>query len=376
MKVMVILGTRPEAIKLAPVIKELQNNRIETLVCTTGQHREMLMQVLDVFDIKPNLALDVMSPDQSLNQLPSVLLAALDDVLIKELPDWVLVQGDTTTAFCAGLAAFHRKILIGHIEAGLRTYDLASPFPEEANRILLSRIASIHFAPTITARQALEREGIAHRKIFVSGNTIVDAIEMMQPLLTEKISNSALSKILGKLNGRPFILVTCHRRENFGDVLENICTMLKRLCEKYADYQWIFPVHLNPKVQDPVNRMLSNIQNLNLLPPLDYLTNLSLIKQATLIISDSGGIQEEAPSFGVPVVVMRNHTERMEGVRQGFATLAGQDPLVIEAAVCKWLDGDAQSRVILEKTNPYGDGLASKRIRNYLQGIIQAEFNG
>lgn len=361
MKVLVALGTRPEVIKLAPVITALNARGVDPVICTTGQHREMLTQALEAFSIHPDIALHTMSPGQSLNILSSRLLAEMDSVLAKEQPDWVLVQGDTTTAFCAGLAAFHRGIRIGHVEAGLRTGDLASPFPEEANRSLLGRIATRHFAPTGSARDNLLAEGIARNSIVVTGNTVVDAISQAKASWLHQ--NLNLPEPIKSLPAdKPLILVTCHRRENFGEVLQGICQMLRRLCARYADYQWVFPVHLNPNVRVPVMQILSGIPNLTLLDPVDYHTSLYLISRSTLVVSDSGGIQEEAPSFGVPVVVMRTHTERMEGVNSGFATLAGQAPEHIEHAVANWLDHSERRQNLKDRPNPYGDGLASQRI--------------
>jgi UDP-N-acetylglucosamine 2-epimerase (non-hydrolysing) len=375
MKILVIIGTRPEAIKMAPVISSLRQAGIKTLVCASGQHREMLTQTLEVFSLRPDIALDVMQPAQTLNSLSARLLIELDRVYAEEKPDCVLVQGDTTTAMCGGLAAFHRGIRVGHIEAGLRTGDLSSPFPEEANRSLLARIANLHFAPTAAARDALLQEGISAKTIHVTGNTVVDAIGLAQSIINNQPPQPLLQSIYDKTADRPMVLITCHRRENFGGPLEAICQMIRSLCERYNDYHWVFPVHLNPNVSVPVHRILADISNLTLLAPVDYLTSLSLIAHASLVVSDSGGIQEEAPSFGVPVVVMRNHTERQEGVNAGFATLAGQDPATIEKAVCSWLD-DVPRRAALQKSaNPYGDGHASQRIVAILNGQTYKAFN-
>ncbi len=453
MKVMVVLGTRPEVIKMAPVIQALQEAQIETIVCATGQHREMLAQALAVFSITPDISLDVMVPGQSLNKLASKLLAELDEVIDRTRPDWVLVQGDTTTALCGALAAFHRGVNVGHVEAGLRTGDLSSPFPEEANRAMLARIATLHFAPTKKALEALQKESIDVKAICVTGNTVVDAIEMakkmmnsallfddqvfergfldlvsplvgetdqeaegllgregkklLQPPLCPSISSSGLSlpqgerrdhdaeslkkfedRVLNPLinpvinqiqavrDGKPLILVTCHRRENFGGILEGICELLAQLCKRYEAYHWVFPVHLNPNVREPVNRILGGIHNLTLIEPVNYLTNLFLLSEAVLVVTDSGGIQEEAPSFGVPVVVMRSHTERMEGVDGGFATLAGQNPVLIEKAIIDWLENEKGRAALKNKKNPYGDGLASKRIVSRLCNKSMEEFYG
>lgn len=368
MKVMVVMGTRPEVIKLAPVVAALTAQRplIDTVVCSSGQHREMLEQALSFFGLEPDLRLDVMVAGQSLNQLTARLIMQLDSALEQHRPDWVLVQGDTTTAFCAGLAAFHRGIRVGHVEAGLRTGDLSSPFPEEANRSLLGRIASRHFVPTRRARASLLREGVNEDAIVVTGNTVVDAIEMVRG--SWRATPPQLPAAVAALGDKPQILVTCHRRENHGDVLLEICSMLKRLCARYAGYQWVFPVHLNPMVREPVMELLSGLPNLALLEPVDYPTSLYLISRSALVVSDSGGIQEEAPTFGVPTVVMREFTERMEGVDAGFATLAGQSPASIEAAVTHWLDDDANRTRLAGRANPYGDGNASARIVASLTG--------
>ncbi|KVC81797.1 UDP-N-acetyl glucosamine 2-epimerase [Burkholderia ubonensis] len=368
MKVMVIMGTRPEVIKLAPVVAALRGN-VDVVVCTSGQHREMLAQALAYFGIEPDVGVDTMSPGQSLNVLSARILTEMDGALAREKPDWVLVQGDTTTAMCAGLAAFHRGIAVGHVEAGLRTGDLSSPFPEEANRSLLGRIATRHFAPTESARQNLLREGIDDASIVVTGNTVVDAIALAKHEWLDAPASLQLPESCDMT--RPFVLVTCHRRENFGETLLGICRVLRRLCERYTQYQWIFPVHLNPSIREPVMRELAGVRNLALIEPVDYPSSLYLISRSALVISDSGGIQEEAPSFGVPVVVMRNHTERGEGVEAGFATLAGQAADRIEAAASSWLDDAARRGALRNRLNPYGDGRASQRIVASLLGQPQ-----
>ncbi|WP_229511959.1 non-hydrolyzing UDP-N-acetylglucosamine 2-epimerase [Paraburkholderia terrae] len=373
MKVMVVMGTRPEVIKLAPVVDALRK-QVDTVVCSSGQHREMLAQALDFFGIVPDISVETMSPGSSLNILSARLLTEMDEVLAQVQPDWVLVQGDTTTAFCAGLAAFHRGIRVAHVEAGLRTGDLANPFPEEANRSLLGRIVTRHFAPTQLARQNLLREGIDDSKIVVTGNTVVDAINLTR----ESWRQAPASLNLPVWNGaeQAPILVTCHRRENFGDTLLGICQVLRTLCRRYEQYQWVFPVHLNPAVREPVLRELGQIPNLALIEPVDYPSSLYLISRSAMVVSDSGGIQEEAPTFGVPVVVMRSHTERREGVDAGFSTLAGQRPESIEAAVIEWLDDPRRRRALRDRPNPYGDGLASERMVASLQGQAVEVFNG
>jgi UDP-N-acetylglucosamine 2-epimerase (non-hydrolysing) len=366
MKVLVLMGTRPEVIKLAPVVRLLKRE-METVVCATGQHREMLQQALDVFGLVPARSFEAMAPGRSINVLASRLMAELDVVLETEKPDWVLVQGDTTSAFCGALAAFHRNIRIGHVEAGLRTGDLTSPFPEEANRALLGRIATAHFAPTIAAKDNLLSEGIASASIHVTGNTVVDAIELVRAGWTNNAPHN-LPKAIGSIAGKGKIaLITCHRRENFGDVMRGFCRTIQRLCADYPDVLWIFPVHLNPNAREPVMQLLGGVANLRLIEPVDYQSSLYLLSRSVLALTDSGGIQEEAPSFGVPVVVMRKHTERREGVDAGFATLAGQDPEDIYRAVHSWLDEPERCRALAGKINPYGDGRASERIASWLR---------
>lgn len=365
MKVLVVLGTRPEVIKLAPVIAALRPV-VETVVCATGQHKEMLSQALEFFDITPDIMLDTMSPGRSLNVLASRLLMEMDGVLERVCPDWVIVQGDTTTAYCAGLAAFHRGIAVAHVEAGLRTGDLANPFPEEANRRLLGQIASRHFAPTPRARDSLLGEGIDDANIVVTGNTVVDAIMIARRNWAQLPPALERAGWLG--TEPPHILVTCHRRENFGETLSGICRVLRGLCDRYADHRWVFPVHLNPAVREPVMRELGEVPNLVLMAPVDYASSLYLISRSLLVLSDSGGIQEEAPTFGVPVVVMRSHTERREGVDAGFATLAGQTPERIEWAASAWLDDPMRRAALRDRPNPYGDGRAAERIVGSLVG--------
>ncbi|MBM3336105.1 MAG: UDP-N-acetylglucosamine 2-epimerase (non-hydrolyzing) [Betaproteobacteria bacterium] len=376
MKVIVVVGTRPEVIKMAPVISALRVASIDTLVCASGQHREMLTQTLDVFSIRPDIALDAMRPRQTLNSLAARLLADFDAVLGTHEPDWVLVQGDTTTAFCAGLAAFHRGIRVGHVEAGLRTGDLTSPFPEEANRCLLARIVARHFAPTGAALQSLLGEGIPATAITVTGNTVVDAVDMAQGIMAAAPTSPVLADVIQSAATRPLVLVTCHRRENFGTVLAGICHLLKRLATNYPDFYWVFPTHLNPNVREPVTHILGNVANLSVIDPVDYLSSLALIERAALVVSDSGGIQEEAPSFGVPVVVMRSLTERREGVQAGFATLAGQSPDRIEAAITGWLDHPERKEQLRNRPNPYGDGKAAARIVATLSGNTVQAFHG
>ena len=362
MKVIVIVGTRPEAIKMAPVVFALREAGCQTVLCSTGQHKEMLQQALDVFGLEPDVSLDVMRENQTLNGLASRLISALDLVCEEQNPDWVLVQGDTTSAFCGAFAAFQRGIKIGHVEAGLRTGDLASPFPEEANRSLIGRIATLHFAPTKRAKLTLVSEGISEGRIQVTGNTVVDAIEYIRNK-PEFQNGTKLSRMIDHKRGaKEIILLTIHRREIFGEAIEAICHTIKKMCSKYPGFHWVFPVHLNPKVREPVQRILGRLDNLTILSPIDYITNLKLISNAILIISDSGGIQEEAPSFGVPLIVMRDHTERLEAVEAKLAVLAGINPMKIEAAVENILNKRNKSCGNVIINNPYGDGKAAELI--------------
>jgi len=372
MKIMIVLGTRPEVIKLAPVIKKLKEHA-EVIVCATGQHREMLKQALELFQIKPDINLELMSEGQSLNQLASKILFGMDAVLKQYQPEWIVVQGDTTSALYAALAAFHLNIKIAHIEAGLRTDDLKNPFPEEANRSMLARIADIHFTPTQKSKNALIKEGIDSGKIYISGNTVVDSIQWITSSWINGKPKKISDSIINIISKGPVILVTCHRRENFGNVILNITSMIKTLAKKYNHYQWIFPVHLNPEVRLPVKKVLQNIPNVHLIDPIDYEASLFLISQSKLVLTDSGGIQEEAPTFGVPVIVMRSKTERNEGIESGFAKLAGQNP----ENIIKDVDFYIQHPLELKnKNNPYGDGNASERILSKFLGKAFYEFNG
>jgi len=373
MKVLVTIGTRPEAIKLAPVIFELNRRKIQTIICTTGQHKEMLKQTLDVFEIKPKFEFTVMKESQSLNELTSSILVKFDKVLEEVNPDWVIVQGDTATAFCATLAAFYRKINVGHVEAGLRTGNLSSPFPEEGNRKLISMISKLHFSPTLKSKLALISEGVDDKNIYVTGNTVIDAVHWVS---TKKDNlNDYSSSIFKDINVKSFVLVTCHRRENMGDVLDNICVMLSELASSYKNIDWVIPVHLNPQIKMTIENKLEGFSNIKLIEPMNYVTTLAVLKRAIMVVTDSGGIQEEAPSFGIPTVVMRNHTERTEGVENGFSTLAGQSTEKIKAAVCMWLDSEEMRNEVMKKDNPYGDGKAASRIVSALIGEKFTQFN-
>ena len=374
MKVMVVMGTRPEVIKLAPVVRALRSE-FDTIVCASGQHKDMAAQALEFFGIEPDITLDTMSPGQSLNALSSRLLAALDRALDEVRPDWVIVQGDTTTAFCAGFAAFHRGIRVGHVEAGLRTGDLTSPFPEEANRSLLSRIATLHFAPTeLARRQSAERrrgggQGRRDRQ-YGGGRDRRGARKLGRDAAAQpaaRVARRAEASTFSSLAIGARISATCCRTSAGCCATCVSATAITAGC---------FRVHLNPSVRGPVHRELDGIPNLTLIEPVDYPTSLYLISGSAVVVSDSGGIQEEAPTFGVPVVVMRNHTERREGVDAGFATLAGQTAANIESAVCGWLDDPARRAALRNRANPYGDGLASQRIVASLKGRPVEVFIG
>ena len=370
-KIMVILGTRPEAIKLAPVIKKLEEakNRFKTLVCVTAQHREMLDQVLRLFKIKVKYDLNLMKSNQSLSGMTRMVLDGVTNVLESEKPDIVMVQGDTTTAFASSLAAFYQQIKIAHVEAGLRTDNKYSPFPEEINRRMISVVTDYHFAPTNQSKGNLLREGINPKTIFVTGNTVIDAllmtVGMLKSLKVEKF------KELRDIDfSKKIILVTGHRRESFGEGFENICRALKKIADNNRDLIIIYPVHLNPNVKEPVHRILGKTENIKLINPLDYKPFVYFMAKSYLILTDSGGIQEEAPSLGKPVLVMRDTTERPEGIRAGTVRLVGtmENKIVREAQ--KLLDNKKEYNRMSRANNPYGDGNASKKILTILEKLI------
>ena len=364
MKVMTIFGTRPEAVKLSPVVKVLEkyHENVESIVCVTAQHREMLDQVLDAFQIKPDFDLQVMEPGQSLGGVTTRVLTRLEALLISEKPDLVLVQGDTTTTFVAGLAAFYQRVRVGHVEAGLRTFDKYQPFPEEMNRKLATALADYHFAPTQTARGNLLAEGVSDDDITVTGNTGIDALLMVLKQIRESDSQSALQRFAPDAAGHRIVLVTAHRRESFGQGFESICNALLQIVEGYPDVYIVYPVHLNPNVQDPVNRLLKGHARIKLIAPLDYVPFVEFLDAAHLILTDSGGIQEEAPSLGKPVLVLRNVTERMEAVDAGTARLVGTTQENIVTATQSLLDDPAEYQKMSAAENPFGDGQASERI--------------
>lgn len=358
MKVLVAIGTRPEAIKLAPVIVALRAHA-ETVVCTTGQHPELAAEALATFGLSPDVALPPVESGRTLNRLAAAMLDGLDPVLAEVRPDWVLVQGDTTSALIAGFAAFHRGIRVGHVEAGLRTHDRSAPFPEEANRQMLGRLARLHFVSTETAGENLGREGIDARTIVSCGNTVVDAVELVRRGWDGN-KRDALAASLALSDG-PLVIVTCHRREN-QTALADICGAVRRVAQRHPRHHFLFPVHRDPAIQAVVGAELGATSNVILHAPLGYEETLYALEQCALVITDSGGLQEEVACFHKPVIVLRERTERMEGVDAGFATLAGHDPALIEAAAANWLADDARRAGLARIANPYGDGRAAARI--------------
>lgn len=364
----VFMGTRPEAIKMAPVVAALKEHEdLECRVVATGQHREMFRQVAETLGFQADEDLDAMQPNQTLASLTSRLMTKIDGWLDKGHPDMALVQGDTTTVLVAALACFYRRVPIGHVEAGLRTGDIWAPFPEEANRRLASRVVSLHFAPTPAAGAALTNEGIADSDVEVTGNTVVDTLFMelerqKNPSIHAPIAESLSAAVGGDWDDRPFVLITGHRRENFGEGFEQIGNAIRTLALRYPDYRFIYPVHLNPNVQEPVNRLLSDVSNVSLIEPQGYRNFVALMSRCQLILTDSGGVQEEAPSLGKPVLVMRNTTERPEGVHAGTAKLVGSTTEGIVSSVSVLIDDKAAYAAMANAVNPYGDGRAAERI--------------
>lgn len=361
MKVLTIIGTRPEAIKMAPVIALLnQHSEIEAQLCVTGQHREILDQALSLFDLTPDIDLDLMKPNQTLSSMTARVFKMLDPILKKIKPDWILVQGDTTTVFAASMVAYYHNIKIGHVEAGLRTNDKRNPFPEEINRKITSVIADLHFAPTEWAKNNLIKENIPAASIHVTGNTVIDAL-LSVARIRYNINEGELATI--PFENKRIVLVTAHRRENHGAPLENICNSLKSLAKKHEDtVHFVYPVHPNPNVKTVVHKRLENQKNISLLPPLDYLPLVYLMKNSYFVITDSGGIQEEAPSFGKPVLILRKATERPEGIQAGIAKLIGTDQSTIMTEVSKLLEDESAYIAMAQASNPYGDGKAAERI--------------
>lgn len=375
MKVLSVFGTRPEAIKMAPLVKALEADAFFTAkVAVTAQHREMLDQVLDLFEITPDYDLNLMKPGQDLYDITTKVLLGLREVLKEFQPDVVLVHGDTATTFAASLAAFYQQIPVGHIEAGLRTNDLSSPWPEEANRQLTGRLAHWHFAPTIRNQNALLTENIAQSQILVTGNTVIDALQMVvrkiesSSDLRESIQNTLIQAGLSiEVIGKRYLLVTGHRRENFGGGFENICAALAQLATKNPETHFVYPVHLNPNVQEPVKRLLGGLKNVHLIEPLSYEPFVYLMQHAYLVLTDSGGVQEEAPGLGKPVLVMRDTTERPEAVEAGTVRLVGTNVDTIISEVQNLLDNDKKYKEMSRAHNPYGDGSACRRIIQFLK---------
>lgn len=364
-KIAVVFGTRPEAIKLAPVILALKADpRFECRVCVTAQHREMLDQVLQTFGIIPDVDLNLMQPNQNLAGLTARTIEALDLYFTTEKHDLVMVQGDTTTVFCAALSAFYHHIPIAHVEAGLRTFNIASPWPEEANRVLTSHLTTLHFAPTATSRENLLREGISAEKIFVTGNTVIDAlfIALKKIKATPPDIPGLPQYLMQQDSNDPLVLITGHRRENFGEGFENICRAISQLASRFSNITFVYPVHLNPNVQKPVYDLLSGHRNVHLISPLDYLPFVALMNRATLILTDSGGVQEEAPSLNKPVLLMRETTERPEAVDKGLVKMVGTNITAIVENTTMLLTDEKSYAAMANAMNPYGDGNATDRI--------------
>lgn len=364
-KILLVFGTRPEAIKMAPLVKGFNDYKKEfdAVTCVTAQHRQMLDDVLKTFDIKPEHDLNIMQDGQTLYHITSAALTRMEKVLAFEKPDLVLVHGDTTTTFAASLASFYQKIPVGHVEAGLRSYNKHHPFPEEANRLLTDSISDLYFAPTSTAKKALIKENINPKKIFITGNTVIDALKMV--LSCKKgFENHSLVKLfpypLSPIS-YPLILVTAHRRENFGKPVENVFHALRRIAEKYQDVKIVYPVHLNPNVQEPAKRIMGNIDNIHLLEPLNYSDLAGLMKLSRIVVTDSGGLQEEAPTLGKPVLVLREVTERPEAVKSGTVSLIGTNEEKVFSQVSRLLSDKKHYRSMSNSVNPYGDGKAAVR---------------
>ena len=375
MKVLLVFGTRPEAIKMSPLVKALQaDSYFDARVAVTAQHREMLDQVLALFSLDPDYDLDIMRPGQDLYDVTSKVLLGLRDVLADFKPDLVLVHGDTATTFAGTLAAFYQQIPVGHVEAGLRTGELYSPWPEEANRRLTGALAQWHFAPTERNKRALLAEGVTEERLLVTGNTVIDALQWVvkmitdSPALLEQIKSALVAAGLGVgVTDKRFVLVTGHRRENFGSGFESICRALRDLAEKNPETHFIYPVHLHPNVLEPVQRLLDGLCNVHLIAPLSYEPFVFLMQKAYLVLTDSGGVQEEAPGLGKPVLVMRDSTERPEAIEAGTVRLVGTDSSVIRDAVQELLDDVAVHQRMSQAHNPYGDGKACDRIVEFLK---------
>ena len=363
MKILSVIGTRPEAVKLSPVIKELvKEKNVQVSVLVTAQHREMLDEVLNVFNIIPNYDFDIMSHNQSPTDVFAQILTKIQSVFVETNPDWLLIQGDTTTVLASTIAATYAKIPVAHVEAGLRTYDHFNPFPEEINRVLTDHVSSIHFAPTKTARDALLKEGISHETIHVTGNTVIDALNEIIQHPAPELLNTIVNNIQ---DNKKIILVTSHRRENFGQPFQNIIQALVELSQ-YDDTHIIYPAHPNPNIQKPLREKVSNIDNISIIDPLDYITFTHLMKCSYLILTDSGGIQEEAPGLGIPVLVLRKITERTEAIDQGTAQIVGTNPKKIVDTTRTLIENPLAYDNMIKNINPFGDGNAAIRIAKIL----------
>lgn len=366
-KILIVFGTRPEAIKMAPLIKTLDDS-FEVKVCVTAQHREMLDDVLKIFDIVPDYDLNLMKPGQDLYDITSSVITSMRDVITEVIPDLVLVHGDTTTTFASSLAAFYSNCPVGHIEAGLRTFNIHSPFPEELNRQIVTKLTTYHFCPTESNKQNLLQEGVKKDQIVVTGNTVIDALMLCVDSLKSKEFDDELSNQLNFIHDerKKMILVTGHRRENFGVGFINICKGILRIAENYPEIEIVYPVHLNPNVQEPVNKYLKKQSNVHLIKPQGYENFVQLMKRSYIILTDSGGIQEEAPSLGKPVLVLRDTSERMEAVKSGTVKIVGTNPDKIFLETQKLIEDENLYKKMREIINPYGDGTASLRIKQYL----------
>ncbi len=376
-KIMLVFGTRPEAIKMAPLVHALnaEPDQFELKVCVTSQHREMLDQVLSIFNIKPDIDLNLMKKDQNLSNLTSLILNEMQKVFTKYQPDIVLVHGDTTTTLATSMAAFYESIPVGHVEAGLRTYDFKTPFPEEFNRQITGKISKLHFAPTIISQKNLVSEGVEKSSITVTGNTVIDALHWIVKRIDKdgdrqkNLKNILNTHLPFDLQNENYILVTAHRRENFGDGFLQICSALKELALKYPTIHFVYPVHLNPNVTKTVYEVLKGINNIHLIKPLEYEPFVYLLKHSYLVLTDSGGVQEEAPSLGKPVLVMRETTERPEAVDAGTVEIVGSNQQRIVEGVSRLLNDKKHYQAMSHAHNPYGDGLACKRIVDVLRTI-------
>jgi UDP-N-acetylglucosamine 2-epimerase (non-hydrolysing) len=368
-KVMLIFGTRPEAIKMAPLVKALERHPgFDPQVVVTAQHREMLDQILELFEIAPHVDLNLMQPGQTLAGLTSRVVEKLGPVIASLKPDVVLVQGDTTTTFCGALSAFYENVPIGHLEAGLRTGDLREPFPEEMNRVLTTRLARWHFPATENNRQTLLNEGVDPKSVFVTGNSVIDALLQVRDRIEAGQRSAQTAELIERFQ-RPYVLVTGHRRESFGGGFESICRAIAKLAKQHPEFDIVYPVHLNPNVQEPVRRILSRVSNVHLIDPLPYEPFVAMMCRAYFILTDSGGVQEEAPSLGKPVLVMRDKTERQEGL-DGGVRLVGTDETRILSESEKLITDEAHYRSMAEATNPYGDGKTSDRVLELLDKLL------